>query len=84
MYKVKICEILYEKNYDQNQKQKNVVEHGRQIIFLMCGLKYEKIYFNVMDSSSMQNEVASEMKLNIKRYFKDEIDDCDTDERNGF
>ena len=50
----------------------------------MCGLKYEKIYFNVMDSSSMLNEVASEMKLNIKGYFKDEIDDCDTDERNGF
>ena len=50
----------------------------------MCGLRYENIYFNVMDSSSMLNEVASEKKLNIKGYFEDEIDDCDMDERNGF
>ena len=39
---------------------KNVVEHGRQIIFFMCGLKYEKIYFTVMGFSSISNCVASE------------------------
>ena len=27
-------------------RHKNVVEHGRQIIFFMRGLKYEKKYFN--------------------------------------
>ena len=49
---------------------KNVVEHGRQIIFFMCGLKYEKIYFNVMVSLEDGVEQYQVKRLNKTMFHR--------------
>ena len=51
-------------------KHENVVEHGRQIIFFMCGLKYEKIYFNVMVSLEDGVEQYHVKRLNKKIFHR--------------
>ena len=47
---------------------KNTVEYGRQIIFFMCGLKYEDIYFNVMGFLQCSTKQHRRKKLN-NRYI---------------
>ena len=51
-------------------KHKNVIEHGRHIIFFLCGLKNENIYFNVMGFLNVAHGTNSqEQPEEIKKVY---------------